>query len=233
MIKYIKSVLMVPSFLFLVTQSAMGSIMRVEVEGIVESIYTGGALTLDGSIQIGSTMKGYALYDSGASDRDAYPNRGDYPVSLIWMEIGNYVFYDGPIASDSSFYITTDNPEPGVRYRVYSFQGKFEGEVYINGVEKRYEDLLWEWVDYTPYNLLLMYLSSNTLSADDSLPLSLPDIGTFKPSRTFDTGFMCIGPGDTGDFRVYGEVTSVRIVPEPATIALLALGGLALLRRKK
>ena len=232
--KYITNAWMVPGFLLLVTQSVMGSLMRIEVEGIVDSIYTGGALALDGSIQIGSTMKGYALYDSEASDRNNYGHTGDYPVSLIWMEIGSYVFYDGPMAIDSGFYVVTDYPEPGVRYNVCSFQGKFDGIVYLNGVEKRYEDLIWEYVSPASGNLSLMYLSNGTLVADDSLPQSMPDISAFRSNRPFHAGIDCVGPGDSdrGTFQIFGQITSVRIIPEPTTVCLLGIGVMMLLRRR-
>jgi hypothetical protein len=221
------------SFLAFGATECRAVIITVQVTGIVDSVQTGGALALDGSIQIGSTMKGYALYDSEASDRDPYPSKGDYPVSLIWMEIGSYVFYDGPMASDSSFYVVTYYPEPGVRYHVYSLEGKFDGIVYLNGIEKRYEDLIWQWDNPISSNLKMMYLSNDTLVVDDSLPQSIPDIGVFESNRQFYARFDCVGPGDIGTFDIFGQVTSVRIIPEPATVLMLFLGGVGILRRKK
>jgi hypothetical protein len=48
----------------------------------------------------------------------------------------------------------------------------------------------------------------------------------------YDLNYMQIGQGATPEMGAF-DLDYISIVPEPATIALLSLGGLALLRRKK
>jgi len=216
-------------------ESGFGTVMRLEVEGIVNIVGTGGSLSMDGSVQIGSTMSGYALYDSDAPDRDSGDNVGDYPVMSIWMEIGNYVFYEGPVATGSLFRVVLNDPAdqgPRFSYSVGSIDGRFSGSVFVGGVEKGYDDLLWG-DGQSLYEFELMDVGSSALTDDDGLPVTLPDIGTFDWYRRFGVSFLSVEPGQTGDFSIGGELTSVRIIPEPGTVALLSLGGLLAFRRRR
>ncbi len=68
--------------------------------------------------------------------------------------------------------------------------------------------------------------SSGAALSSDALPLSL-DLGDFDTGQftlALSFGFL--------DIDVTAELTSFSIVPEPASLALLALGGLTLLRRR-
>ena len=76
-----------------------------------------------------------------------------------------------------------------------------------------------------------MHLVDFNNDITDELPSSFPDISTFTFERYFGTGVD--SPSEDPGFAIWGEVTSLTVVPEPATLLLLGLGGLALLRRRK
>ncbi len=192
---------------------ALADLVIVELGGIVNDIDTYGGLTFDGSLYVGSPMAGTFTYDSEA------PPEPSYPVTSISMTVGNYTFMHDPTSSKSP------SCRFGVSYYIRSGAPRFDGTAYINGLPTTYDDADW-------HNLSILFsLGGRNLEPPfGKLPDadSFPDISAFDLERSFSVG---TDNGPYG-FDINGEVTSLTIIPEPATLLLLALGGLVLVRKR-
>jgi hypothetical protein len=173
-------------------------------------------------------MLGYVTYDSEVGDRyPENPTNGEYAVMSVTMSIGDYLFRNDPLsASGTHFGVGTVDRT----YHVRAPDALYEGVAYVDGVPRSFEDLDWAgglWA-------LDVWTSSNELVLDDSLPTWFPeDIAVFDLRRTFLVDFYPPGYPENGYFLISGELTSIRVVPEPVTVVLLGLGALAAARRRK
>jgi len=201
---------------------ALATIITVEVEGTVNSITTDGGLTLDGLVTVGSEMTGYCTYDTDTPDLGS----GSYAMISISMHIGNYTFTHNPTSPDPPMFrvYTADRV-----YIASSDAPRFDGTVYVDGEPKTYDDIIWGWTYLELFNL---GTSSDEYITNDALPDldTWPDLSVFDWRRAFETRFY----GEGNDyFGIYGEITSLTPMPEPATVLLLALGSLTLLRKRR
>ena len=209
-------------------QPASATIITVEVEGIVDSVTTDGGLTLDGSVGIDSVMTGFCSYDTEMPDQEDSDYIGIYSVISVSMTIGNYTFTHNPTSLDLPFFRVGTVVDPA--YSAMTDGGRFDGTVTVNGSGPlTYDDINWNWTYMSVFHLRT---SSSEYIPTDALPdlYSWPDLSVFDENRTFDTNFY---DESNRYFDVYGEVTSLTVTPEPATVFLLALGGLALLRNRR
>ena len=201
------------------------TILTVEVEGVVNSIGTDGGFALDGSVSFGTAMTGFCIYDSQTPDLELSEYNGKYALLSISMNIGNYTFTHNPTSLNPAlFKVYTANP----CYKVNSVSPRFDGTVIVDGLPLTYDDIIWH--DWAFLELMDLGTSSYEYIPNDALPDldSWPDLSVFDMWRTFGTSFYDQGDGY---FGIYGEVTSLNVVPEPSTVFLLALGSLALLRK--
>jgi len=198
------------------------TIITVEVEGIVDSITTDGGFALDGSVDVDSPMTGFCTYDTETPDLGS----GSYAMISISMHIGNYTFTHDPMSPDPPMF-RVYTVDPG--YVASSDALRFDGTIYVDGSPKTYEDITWNW---TYLELFDLGTSSDQYIPTDALPdlESWPELSVFDQRRAFQTQFY--GEGDDY-FGIYGEITSLTPTPEPATVLLLGLGSLALLRNRR
>jgi hypothetical protein len=196
------------------------------LKGGVNSISVDGRFALDGSVSVGSTMAGTFVYDTDTPNLFPPGDNGEYAIISILMTIGNYSFTHDPSASDPGRFLVS-TVDPG--YLVDSEALRFDGTVYIDGSPKTYDDITWGW---TYLELFELGTSSSEYIPTVELPdlESWPELSVFDVRRAFETRFY--GEGDDY-FRIFGEITSLTVVPEPATLLLLGLGGLALLRKRR
>ena len=206
---------------------ALAEVVTVEVEGVVDSIGTDGGFALDGSVSVGSTMSGYCTYETDAPDENPSEGVGYYPLISISMNIGNYTFTHNPTSPNPAlFEVYIGNP----CYSADSESPRFDGTVIVDGLPLTYDDIIWG--DWALLELMDLGTSSHEYIPNDALPDldSFPDLSVFDRWRTFGTSFYDQGDGY---FGIYGEVTALTVTPEPATVLLLGLGSLALLRNRK
>ena len=165
-------------------------------------------------------MTGFCTYDSDTPDQVSYDFHGIYSLKSISMTIGNYTFTHDPILPDPAvFNISTF----GHRYDIHSYTPRFDGIVYVDGVAKTFDD-----VDLDYFQMSLLYLIDRGLDITDDLPGSLDEFMAFNSPGTFWLHTEDHIPG----FHVEGEITSINVIPEPATFLLAALGSLILARRR-
>jgi hypothetical protein len=200
------------------------TIITVEVTGVVDGVGTHGGLALDGSVVIGSTMTGFYTYDTDTPDLvPQFDHRGEYQLISISMTVGNYTFTHNPTSPDPALFEVSTF---GHSYTAHSLEPRFDGTLYIDGLPRTYGE-----VNFDSFGLTLMHLVDFNNDITDELPSSFPDLSTFTSERYFGTGVD--SPSVEPGFDISGELTSLNVVPEPATVLLLAFGGLALLRNRK
>ncbi len=223
--KFYKILLVLPLWL-LFAVPAWSYVVTIQVTGAVDSVTTDGGYALDGSVTAGTTMTGFCTYHSDTPDMDSDEYDGLYDLISVSMTIGNYIFNDNPFSYFTPKF-EIGGPADCREYKVYSPRSSFDGTITVNGSPKTYDDLIWE-VSYLTL-MRLQHFDIHQLS-DDSLPVSsFPDISYFNRDRRFGVHFRksYVNPED-GYFSIGGNITSVTLIPEPATILLLSLGGLLL-----
>jgi len=201
------------------------TILTVEVTGVVGSIATDGGLALDGSVGLGSVMTGFCTYDTDTPDLGS----GSYAMISISMHIGNYTFTHDPMSPDPPmFRVYTADPV----YIATSDALRFDGTVYIDGSPKTYDDITWSWTYLELFNL---FTSSSEYIPTDALPDldTWPELSVFDICRDFWASFYEPYASGHSGFDIHGEITSLTVTPEPATVFLLGLGCLALLKKRK
>jgi len=222
---YVRS-LKVAIFLLLIPAVVLGNIIEVEVTGVVDSVFTRDGFELDGSVEDGTIMTGIFIYDTQAEEKGA-----GFDAISIEMSVGSYSFSvsgDG----ESIFTVGSDN-----YYHVHSYDGVFDGTIYDYGVAKTYEDISWYVTDMTIAKLRTS--NPDYFSGIGILPTWYPDISGFDLINEFSVTFIepieWINENEfeCGLFDISGELTSIRIIPEPGTVLLFALAGLILLRKRR
>ena len=211
---------------------AFGYVVTVEVEGVVTSIGGYGGVEQDGSVIVSETvMTGSFSYDSETPDQAGNDN-GFYWLNSLLISVGNYTFTDDPEdAEDIGLSILVEGVmvKPGqFRYEICNFpdfEPLFYGPCYLNGQPTTLEDL-----DLPCRGMEIILEGDNDGTITDALPNedTFPDLSVFIERKTFSVG------NDGGlAFGIGVEITSITVIPEPGTLLLLGLGGLAILRRKQ
>ena len=207
---------------FTLTSSSpvFGYVVTVEVEGVVTDVNAYSGLEFDGSVTASSTMTGSCTYDMETPDQGWPDDSGRYSLISISMSIGNYLFLPNLTAAQEPFFVINTWTN-AFYYDVVSPEALFYGPAYLNGEPTNLEDR-------PSGGFRLMYLGADTESpTGDSLPDedTFPDLSVFTEDNFFDV--------ECSLFRIYGEVTSITVIPEPTTILLFGLGGVTLIRRRR
>ena len=209
----------------LTAQATRAVVLKVEVTGVVDTVQWGNGLELDGSVIEGTMMSGWVVYDSEAADQmPQFASDGIYEVIATEMSLGDYVFFNDPLVSDALWFYTSS--AANFHHYVVAEVPSFDGVFYIDGQPKSSGDLTLDMFKLAP----LYLVGWNDYGFGDELPTSFLDLG-FYTDKSFHIGSAPdhVGPG----FRIDGTLTSIRVIPEPGTVALLSLGGLVAFRRRR
>jgi hypothetical protein len=165
---------------------------------------------LEGKISSGGFLTGYYIYDLSTLDTDPSPSTGVYwqsnPICGMFLSAGGFRFDTNAV--DVHYLVGVENNLSSKdKYLVESFNNLDLS----NGV--KLGDMFWQLEDST-----MLALDS------DALPTDAPDLNAWDENYLYITG----GPRGM-EFSFSAEVTSVTVVPEPATIALIS-AGLCILR---
>ena len=168
---------------------------------------------LEGKITAGDIMTGSYIYESSCIDSSPSSTGGAYwyyssPYGIS-LTSGGFVFQTDP--DNVEFLIGVDDGTYG--HDTYLLRS-YNNLPLSNGVEV--DHISWQLDDY-----------SGTALSSDALPTTPPVLGDWQDN------YLRITFGYKGYSTMGVDVTSVELLPEPATILLLGLGGLALLRKRR
>ena len=110
------------------SQPASGTMLTVEVEGVVNEIRTNGGFDLDGSINLGSIMNGFCIYDTQAPPQD-FGYYFTYPIISTSITLGNYTFTHNPASPDDAY--IRAGYDGGHIYSFLSLDALIDGEIII------------------------------------------------------------------------------------------------------
>ncbi len=197
--------------LFVVCPASRADIITIGIEGVVDSIGDPYNL-LENKIHQGDSTTGFYIYDSETPDstpeltwNGLYEHTtAPYGMSLT---IGEIIFQTDTADVDFMVNIWNNFNETEDCYRITSYNNLMIGDLLISRLD-------WILEDY----------SGNALSSIE-LPDTPPDLLAWQSNLLIVDGFV-----DDEYFRIDGHITDVWLIPEPATILLITLGGL-LLRR--
>ena len=93
----------------------------------------------------------------------------------------------------------------------------------------QFDDIEWHWRYMELFDLW-------TSTYNESMLEDLSDISHFNLRREFSVRMYESGINDytyDGSFQIYGEITSLTIIPEPTTFSLFYFGILMFLKRRR
>lgn len=174
---------------------------------------------LEGNINAGDIITGVYIYDTLTPNLYSSPDVGRYehysPPCGITLTVGGFVFMTDP--DNINFVVEIQNDILAIAWDYDLYRLESANNLPLsNGLS----------VDY--FSLELVDLSASALSSA-ALPTTAPVLDHWY------TGYadIRISGSGRGSFGIDGHLTSAVLIPEPATLALLGLGGLALVRRHK
>jgi len=177
--------------------------------------------TLRERLEVGDVMTGSYTYNSDTPDTNPSCIVGVYnhysPPYGIRLSAGGLVFQTDP--DNVEFIIEIVNDDYGDNYLLRSYNNlPIDDDVVIDHIAWQLDD------------------DSGTAISTDALPTTPPVLEDYPDTWVGLVINGCKfrpGPHPCDDFFIRANVTSVEIIPEPATVLLFALGSLAMLRRKK
>lgn len=197
------------------------ALMELEFSGAVNWVVTAeelrGQLPVEGVVAVGDSISGILRYDTLAVDRDPGDDRGTYIYSTapngISVTVNEHVFVSDP--ESLNFKVSV-----------------------INADNHKIPHHAWYASSLSNLSILDGYAAiTNILFAAGASPYKLMDDSLLTTERELSGWQMQLYIGGVGNddkvlsFR--GDIDSLSVVPEPATIGFLAAGGLMLLAKRK
>ncbi len=191
-----------------------GQLITIGITGNVSSVYDPHNI-FGGQIHSNDTITGTYTYDTSTPDSNpSNPSLGRYwhysqPCGVS-VNINSFNFRTDPDNVNFLLGISNDNGGDIYWFHSYSNSPLPDGTLV--------DSIAWQITD-----------STGTALSNDSLPTTAPNLTSWD----MDYGLHISGPPRTAfEFEIITNITSVVLVPEPATICLFALGGLMLRKIK-
>jgi hypothetical protein len=195
-------------------------IIQIGLTGLVD--YVDDPYNLLGSgVTEGAQITGFYIYDSETPDSEPSVEFGIYKHTstpyIMSLTIGSLIFQTNPTNVDLVIGLT--NNYSGGSWDSYGVTS-YNNLTLDNGVS--IDRLHWQLDDY-----------SGTALSSDALPTTPPVLSQWQSNQLSVRGGMYPFPPDGTKtlFGINGHVTSVYLIPEPASLILLATGGLLLNRK--
>jgi len=207
--KIILTILIMPVFgLFFNTAAVRADLIIIGITAEVVTVLD-PAGWLEGNVDVNDIITGTYTYDLSTPDSNPLSTVGDYehfdPPCGISLTVGGFDF-------------TTD--PNNVNFLVEILNDKGPGELHDAYVLRSYNNLpLWNGLPVSHISWQLSDDTSNAISST-ALPATAPILGDWP------TNALSIDGGK--NFLIGSHVTSVILIPEPGTLFLFVLGGLAL-----
>jgi hypothetical protein len=193
------------------TPPAKATVIRIEIEGVVDSIMDDGNY-LEGEIKVGDSIGGFYVYESTTPDTNPSIYVGDYqhnvPPYGISLSVGGFEFKTNPANMDFNVEIINESTSGGL----HDAYGVLSGSNLALSNGTIVDHISW-WLGDS---------SATALSSID-LPTTAPVLSAWQSRNWLRLD------GQRGLYIVDGHVTSA--IPEPGTLLLLSLGGLFLRKR--
>ena len=198
------------------------ALIELELSGTVTRIAQSGGRyghnVIEGYVDIGDSISGILKFDTFAPDVEPEGFAGQYEYSVgpsgIYLSTGENVFMTNPQSVD--FEISVNNDGPIVEPHDYFGAASWDNLPFLDGYVSIDKIAYVAYADYTHLTSDALPTSKNELLGWDGILV-----------KVYGTGMG----GE--DFYFEGEITSVSIIPEPATIGLLTIGGFMVLMRRK
>ncbi len=202
------------------------------------------------SFFLGSALAVLALPSLSLADviggNDVIPRPAvDGATSIIFFDLNSPISTNGAITSWSIFASSQQSGEGKLKLKIFRDIGA-----------------TWQFVGESPLETVATWGAVNTFLLPVSMPVQAGDIvawwypGGTVPSVTYSGSGQTMNNGDWGSnpdvditydvpdllanrswgghgWDVNSRMYSIQVLPEPATLGLLALGGLALIRRRR
>jgi hypothetical protein len=217
-----KAILSIGCFiLFFSFTPARAELIKIGLTGLVDYVDDPYNL-LENGVHQNDSITGFYIYDSATPDSNPQSHVGEYVYSTapfgISLTVGGLTFQTDLTNVDFRISVVNgiESGGGGDQYFVGSSNNLFfNNNVYI-------ELLSWQLTDY-----------SYTAISSTELPVVPPNLFAWQSGNDLDIlgGLGGTPPCFDEPFDIRGHVTSVYLIPEPATILLLATGALLLKRR--
>ena len=198
--------------------SCYGGLVIVEFTAEVSDVVDSYGF-MQGIVNIGDIVTGTYTYDTSTPDSSPFLGIGRYeyytPPSGIFIHVGGFKSKTDPDNTD--FVVTTENDA----YLINGTRDSFRLE--NNNNLPFGSDIIIDMI-----SLYLGVHNGNALSSD-ALPTVAPVVADWQLLRVYVGGYVPhIRPKG---FYFIGDITSAHLIPEPATVLLLGMGCMVLLRR--
>lgn len=200
--------------LFLVS-AVNAQIITIGFVGVVDNVNDQYGF-LENKIHAGDTMTGYYVYDSETPNTSPYSSAEYWHYSLPYgmvLTAGNITFQSDP--QNVEFRVGIINGTQDDEFDMYNVGSDQNISLNNGGI---INSIGWQLTDYL----------ATAISSTD-IPILPPDLSKWQSNGLNIRG--CDELDEKKMFGVSGHVTSIYLIPEPLSIALLGLGGL-FLRRK-